>query len=131
MYLIDTNVISELTKSKPDSKVIHFLEKIENPKLSVITYSELSFGISRLEKSKQKLLLHWIDNLRLIAKWILVDEEISYYAGILRSNSAKNGVTLSLADGLIAATAEKNNLTLATRNIKDFEGTKISLINPF
>jgi predicted nucleic acid-binding protein len=131
MYLIDTNVISELTRPKPDTKVVHFLEMIEKCPMSVITFSELSFGIGNLDKNKQKLLLHWMDGLYTVAQWYPVTEEIATHAGYLRAISQKKGVTLNLADGLIAATADSNDLILVTRNLKDFKGLKIRLLNPF
>ena len=137
MYLIDTNVISEARKGrKADKGVRRFFERIADPQeevfLSVVTIGELRRGIEliryrgderqaqRLEEWLTTILSEYRDNI------LDIDEEIAQIWGKLRALHPGNAL-----DKQIAATALIHNLTVVTRNQKDYEETGIKLINPF
>jgi toxin FitB len=137
MILIDTNVVSELWRDRPDRNVAEWLE--DQPRegifVSSITLAELHFGIVRLDEGRNKLRM-----LQSIAKFeretfdgrvLNFDNRTAVHFGIVRAARERIGRLINFPDSAIAATAVTHGLTLATRNIKDFEGLNIALINPF
>lgn len=132
MYLLDTNVVSELRRQKPHGAVIAWLNGVEDKDLfiSSVTIGEIQAGIEMtreqdLEKACQ--LDQWLD---LVAGTYNV---ISMDAGIFRAWAKlmhKTSDTL-YEDAMIAATAKINNLVVVTRNISDFRSFGIKLFNPF
>jgi predicted nucleic acid-binding protein len=136
-YLVDTNIPSELTRQQPDARVADFIRKAgkENLFLSVMTIGEICKGIDLLPVSQKRTTLeHWltIDVRGWFAGRILpVTEAIAERWGHLAAAVRKQGVTLGVVDGVIAATAIENDLTLVTRNTKDYSGLGVSLLNPW
>ncbi|MCB1177944.1 MAG: type II toxin-antitoxin system VapC family toxin [Leptospiraceae bacterium] len=132
MFLIDTNIISELTKPKRNPGVIKWISEQEALSFSVISYHELRYGINRAKKEqKKKLEAWWNEFLSYSPDFLPIDLNIANIAGLIRSKSESSGMQLTLADSLIAATAIHHNKTLVTRNIADFEKCGLSLLNPF
>lgn len=132
--LLDTNVISELTKPDRDPRVVGFLDRLEDGYVSVVTVHELGYGLERLnDGARRRALTETIDEfLSLYRNRILaIDVPEARAAAILRAGQAQNGRTLHLADGLIAGTALVHGLTLATRNTADFSGLGVPLHNPW
>lgn len=132
--LLDTNVISEIAKPQPEPNVIAFLDSLTNAFVSVLTIHELEFGISRLPPGKRRTgLEHTIaEFLESYDEHILsIDRQMALSAAKLRRQAEKSGATLHLADALIAATALTHDLTIATRNVSDFDGLAIPLANPW
>ncbi len=128
-FLCDTNVISELMRSKPQPEVKQWLGSQEQIALSVITIEELHFGLRKKNLRKKR---EWLDRFISACCQILpIDTSIAVRAGKLRGELASQGQIRTQADLLIAATAWKYNCILATRNTRDFEGTCIPLFNPF
>jgi predicted nucleic acid-binding protein len=134
-FLIDTNVISEVARPKPDKGVLAFLANQPSPHISVITIHELVYGIERLEAGsrRQRTLQGLIDEfLATFSENILsTTEPIARAAGTLRSKAQKEGHTAGLADALIAATALVHGLTVATRNVGDFEKLGVPSHDPW
>jgi len=135
-YLLDTCLISELSKSVPNQKIIEWLKKIPSDSLflSVITIGEIRKGLSKLQSSEKKeRLTDWLDTLlKLYRKRILsIDLRIAEKWGLLQGNAEKIGKPMSSVDSLLAATAIVNNLTLVTRNESDFEVGEVPIINPW
>lgn len=137
MYLIDTNVISEIRKGqKADAGVQQFFSQLDTSKtpayLSVITIGELRRGIEKirhrndiqqateLESWLQKILIEYKDNI------LSFNEEAAQIWGHLRVPHHEH-----LLDKQIAATALVHDLTVVTRNIDDFASSKVRLLNPF
>lgn len=132
MYLVDTNVISELPKPRPDASVIAWLGKLDSLVISAITVEELAFGVERSRPDQVAKLRPWFDHLMAIPPTIVpVDEPIARTAGLLRAKQEKAGKNAAQADMLIAATALVTARTLVTRNVRHFLGLGVALLNPF
>jgi predicted nucleic acid-binding protein len=135
-YLLDTNVPSELTRPRPDSRVTAWIAAGQGHlNLSVISIGEIRRGFHLLPVSKRRTQLElWLKDslLPLVAPRILpVTEPIAERWAELGAQCQLRGQALHLADGLIAATALEHGLVVATRNIKDFAGLGVELFNPW
>jgi predicted nucleic acid-binding protein len=136
-FLLDTNVPSELTRPKSDPKVEAWLEDAEDEQLhfSVVSLGEILKGVTRLPESRRRTELQlWLDNT--LRPWFAgrilpVTEPIAERWGIFSGQSLLRGKTIKVADGLIAATALHHDLTIVTRNVKDFEYLGVKLFNPW
>lgn len=135
-YLLDTNVICELVKSNPEPLVVNWMNTKLNSQLfiSVITLGEIRKGISGIQNTvRQKKIIHWLE-IELphyfSERLLIIDAIVADKWGALQSR-CKKGYTLPAIDSLIAATAEVHELTLVTRNTKDFINTSIEVINPW
>jgi toxin FitB len=127
--LCDTNIISELARPIPNPGVLTWSESISSICLSVITLEEICYGLSAKPNSRIQT---WFENfLTIYCQVIPVSLEIARRAGELRGYLKTQGKPRTQADILIAATAQIYQLTLITRNTKDFEGCDISIFNPF
>jgi len=137
MYLLDTNVISELVAPQPNPNVIDWIESVapERVFLSVITVGELRRGIEKLRDSRRKSKLSdWLsaDLLVRFADQILpIDVDVALTWGELVASAGRIGKTIPAIDSLIAATAVSSGLTLVTRNVQDFRAAGVSLLNPW
>jgi toxin FitB len=136
-YLLDTCVLSEYTRRKPDGKVIRWVEGMDEEKLflSAITIGEIHHGIERLPDSRRKTeLITWINN-GLIARFGLrvlsVDVQTMFLWGSLVARMENAGHPLALMDSLIVASALQHNLIIATRNVDDFLPCGIQVTNPW
>lgn len=137
MYLLDTNVVSELRKQKSgkaDEKVIAWAKSVpaDSLYLSVITLVELEMGVLSIQRkdSKQGSLLRlWLDAQVIPAfsdRTISIDIPIAQCCASLHIPDPR-----SERDALIAATAIVNGMTVVTRNIPDFESTGVKVLNPW
>ena len=125
-YLLDTNIPSEMTRSRPAPQVEQWLDQVDDDALflGVISLSEILRGITRLPESTRRTQLRtWLDEtLRL---WfedriLPVTQSIAERLGRWAGERDSKGLTLPVPDGLIAATALEHDLTLVTRNVRDF-----------
>lgn len=127
-YLVDTNIISELCQLKPNPGVLDWAARIERHLISVISVEEIFFGLAW----RPSIRLHtWMEHYFQRHEIVPITEPIGRRAGELRGQFAMHGIVREQADMLIAATAQVHALTLVTRNIRDFEGCGIGLLNPF
>ena len=134
MFLLDTNVVSELRKkSNADSSVVGW--SLSQPAsmlfLSVIIVRELEYGVllaARKDAQKAGVLKNWLERIleRFDGRTIAIDTEIARRCAALHVPDPK-----SERDSWIAATALVHNLTVVTRNTRDFEGTGVKLFNPW
>jgi predicted nucleic acid-binding protein len=136
-YLLDTCVLSEFTRRKPEQKVVHWVDSIDEDKLflSVITIGEIQHGIVRLPESHRKTdLLVWLNN-ELIKRFdqriIPLDTPMMLLWGNLTAQMESTGQPMAVMDSLIIATALQNNLIVATRNVSDFRPCGVQVINPW
>jgi len=136
-YLLDTNVISEWTKPRPDPAVVRWLGEAreEDLSLSVITLGELWNGVEQLPPGKRRTsLARWIEQdltARFEGRMLGIDERIAQAWGALLARSRKQGKVMHAVDALLAATASVHALTLVTRNTRDFAAAGIQMLNPF
>jgi toxin FitB len=132
--LLDTNVISETTRQSPDGSVFGFLADVDHAFISVVTIHELQFGIHRLPFGQRRSdLAAAVDRLNATFDDAIIDLDrvMAARAGQLRADAQTKGRVLHLADALIAATALERGLRLATRNVSDFTGLGLTLVNPW
>ena len=127
--LVDTNILSELVRPRPDPGVLTWAEGITSINVSIITLEEITFG---LEAKPNHRIETWFSRyFDSHCTFLEVTDAIARHAGHLRGNLRRKGITRTQADMLIAATASIHGLTLVTRNDRDFEGCGIALLNPF
>ncbi len=133
--LLDTNVLSEVTKPAPDPKVLEWLDQIDEDRsfISVVSIAEMRRGVALMDEGrKREALAEWLAQdlpQRFEQRVLHIDEPIALAWGDLMALAKRRG--LSSMDGLIAATAVAHNLTLATRNTRDFEGFGFELLDPW
>lgn len=136
-YLIDTNVLSEVTRPAPEMKVLEWLDQLDEDRtfISVVSLAEIRRGISLMDNGKRRdALANWLSEdlpLRFEGRVLPVDEQVAFAWGDLMAQAKRIGRGLASMDGLIAATVQLHDLTLATRNTKDFERLGIELFDPW
>ena len=134
--LLDTCVISELVKPAPDAHVLAWTKVTpENGCfLSCVTVGEVMGGVSRLPAGKRRARLEaWFEGLlvRYESRILPVDAAVGRQWGRLAGELARRGAPTAMADGLIAATAIRHGLRLATRNVADFKPFGVELVDPW
>jgi predicted nucleic acid-binding protein len=136
-FLLDTNVISELVKPRPEPKVTAWIDATDEHLLylSVLTMGEIRKGITSLLDSGRRVTLEaWLDSvlaLRFSDRILPVNQAVADRWGRLAAEAAMTKLPLPVIDGLLAATAVQHDLTLVTRNIKDVARTGVPLFNPW
>ncbi|NEQ35003.1 MAG: type II toxin-antitoxin system VapC family toxin [Okeania sp. SIO3I5] len=129
MFLFDTNIISELARTKPNPKVLNWAAQVSEISVSVITVEEIFYGLSWKPNSQ---IQEWFESFfESNCQIFPVTTNIARLSGELRGRFQSQGQTRSQADMIIAATAQIHQLTLVTRNTRDFEGCGILVLNPF
>ncbi len=132
--VLDTNVISELVRAKPEPKVLDFLKSCDEPIVSSIVFHEIAYGIERLRDAAKRMRLElFLKGIKEMYQGRIVDVDVALaeLAGRLRARATRSGWVLSQMDSLIAATAIEKGAKLATRNVGDFERLQIPLIDPW
>jgi len=127
--LVDTNVLSEFVRPKPNRGVVAWAADMERISVSVVSIEEIEFGLSW--KPNKKLAEWFVSFFAEACNTLPVTDAIARRAGVMRGQFLAKGITRSPADMLIAATAQVHGLTLVTRNVRDFDGCEIDLLNPF
>lgn len=132
MYLLDTNVISELRKAKPHGAVLAWIATVNNAQLhlSSVNIGEIQTGIEiTREQNPQKAqeITAWLESICDTYNIIpMGSNEFRIWAQLMHHKSE-----VLYEDAMIAATAIAHNLTVVTRNVTDFTGFKVPLLNPF
>ena len=136
-YLLDTNVISELVRPQPAPEVIAWMEATDEATLylSVLTLGEIRGGVARLAPGKRRTSLEtWLKihlRTRFEGRIIPIDAGVADRWGVLSAEAKRKGKALPVIDGLLAATAIHHDLTLVSRNARDFAHTQASVLNPW
>jgi predicted nucleic acid-binding protein len=132
MYLLDTNVVSELRKPKPHGAVLAWFRGVEDAQLflSAVTLGEIQAGIEitrQQDPDKAQAIEHWLNQLAAAYNVLPMDAAaFRIWAKFMHHQS--NTV---YEDAMIAATARVNKLTVVTRNMADFKRFDVALLNPF
>jgi len=135
-FLLDTNVISELVRPKPEPKVTAWVSAVDEDLLylSVLTLGEIRIGITSLKDASRRVTLEaWLDSdllLRFAGRVLPIDQAVADRWGRLAAEAMPKSA-LPVIDGLLAATALHHNLTLVTRNIRDVAVTGVPVFNPW
>lgn len=133
-FLLDTNVVSELTRSSPSPSVLAFLAGGRDHWLSSVVVHELEFGVRLLPPGRRRSELE-TGLAGIIAEYdrriLPLERREAEWAAELRAHARRSGRVLDVGDAFIAGTAVANDLALATRNVSDFEYLEVGVINPW
>lgn len=132
MYLLDTNVVSELRRLRPHGAVLAWLDGVADADLhlSAVTIGEIQAGIEMTREqdvAKAAEIEAWLD--QVARTYNVLDMNADVYRAWARLMHRKSGEIIE--DAMIAATASVHGLTVVTRNTRDFEGLNVPLLNPF
>jgi toxin FitB len=136
-FLLDTNCISELIRSRPEPRVVDWLRAADESLLyvSVLTLGEIRMGAAFLPQSKPRTQLEiWLEfdlRVRFSGRVLGIDGEIAERWGWLTAEAKQRGRPLAAIDGLLAATALHHNLTMVSRDVSGFAGAQIAVLNPW
>jgi hypothetical protein len=137
-FLLDTNVVSELMKARPNRRVAEWVNATAEDllHLSVITIGEIRKGIDLLDESEptRAALQSWLDRdvrLRFAGRLLVFDDAVAERWGQLEATAKRRRVTLPTIDAQLAATALHHGLTFATRNTTDVASTGVPVFNPW
>lgn len=136
-WLLDTNIISELRRAKPERKVVTFVagQPLERLYLSSVTLAEIRFGIELLPDARLRAELNgWLAykvRPTFEQRVLPVSEDIMFKWRLLVEDGRKVGHTFSQPHLIIAATALQHGLTVVTRDTADYEKARVPLFNPW
>lgn len=137
MIVVDTNVISELTRRVPDNGVLSWLDSLAAAEVATtaVTAAELHYGVERLPSGQRKreltIAIRELLTEDFQGRVLPFDEHASARYGDIVAGRERLGRPIGVADAMIAAICRDIGATLATRNIADFEETGIDLIDPW
>jgi toxin FitB len=136
-YLLDTNVVSEWVKPRPNGNVIAWLAEASEDEIfiSVCTFAELRFGVASMARGKRRDHLdEWLRSdlpARFDRRIVGIDVSIADVWGIIQARARQKGRPVGPMDGWIAATAEVHDMTIVTRNTNHFEAVGVPLLDPW
>jgi predicted nucleic acid-binding protein len=132
MYLLDTNVVSELRRARPHGGLLAWLQDVQDPDLhvSAVTIGEIQSGIEitrEQDQAKAAAIEAWLDEVAETYNVLSMDTRAFRVWARLMHRRTDN----LIEDAMIAATAAVHHLTVVTRNVRDFEGLGVLTLNPF
>jgi toxin FitB len=136
-WLLDTHILSELRRLRPEPKVMAFIaaQPLELMFVSAVTLAEIRFGIELVaDANRRSELQEWLTHRvrPMFEQRILpVTEDIMFKWRLMAEDGRKTGHTFSQPDLIIAATGLHHGLTVVTRDIGDYEKARVSLLNPW
>jgi toxin FitB len=135
-YLVDTDVLSETRKPLPHEAVIAWLRDHEAALYtSAIVIGEIAWGIERLMNGKKRQgLVGWLHDEvipKMEGRILRFDTRVALEWGVLQAKLDALGQRMPWRDSVIAATARRHDLTVVTRNVKDYKHAAVDLVNPF
>lgn len=135
MMVLDTNVLSELMRQRPDANVLKRIDAEPDIAITAITVGEIQYGITRLPNGKRKSELQSTFQALLDKEFsghvLSYDQTAATHYGDLVTQREKIGQPISMADGQIAAICLSHHAQLATRNTKDFNHIGLDVVNPW
>jgi len=136
-FLLDTNCISELVRPQPELRVLEWIEATDEAMLylSVLTVGEIRKGLAGLPQGKRRTQLEtWLAvelQARFAGRILPIDAAIANRWGLIAAEARRRGTAVSVIDGLLAATALDRNLTVVSRNARDFTSAQVPVLNPW
>jgi predicted nucleic acid-binding protein len=136
-WLLDTNVLSELRRPKPDRRVVAFVaaQPLERLYVSAVTLAEIRFGIEMVESATRRAaLMEWLTHRvrpMFDQRVLPVSEDVMLRWRLLVEDGRRMGHTFSQPDLIIAATALEHGLTVVSRDTSDYAKAGVALINPW
>ncbi len=136
-WLLDTNILSELRRPKPERKVLEFVggQPLDLLYVSAVTFAEIRFGIELVADAGRRAELHDWFALKLRPMFeqrvLAVTEDVMFKWRLLVEDGRKAGHTFSQPDLIIAATALLHGLTVVTRDVSDYERARAPVFNPW
>lgn len=136
-WLLDTNILSELRRPKPEPKVVAFIaaQPLDLLYVSSVTFAEIRFGIELVSDPGRRAELNdWLTHSvrPMFAQRVLaITEDVMFKWRLLVEGGRKSGHTFSQPDLIIAATALHHGLTVVTRDRSDYERARVPLLNPW
>jgi predicted nucleic acid-binding protein len=131
MYLLDTNVVSELRRVRPHGGLVAWLKTVgdEHLHLSAVTIGEIQAGIEitrEQDEGKASEIEGWLE--QIAQTYVIGMDALTFRSWARLMHRRPDGL---IEDAMIASTAAVHNLTVVTRNVKDFEGMGVRTLNPF
>ena len=136
-WLLDTNVISELRRPRPNARVREFIarQKLEDLFVSSVTLAEIRFGIESVsDLGRRAELSDWLEHRvrPMFGQRVLeVSEDVMFRWRLLVEEGRKAGQTFSQPDLIIAATALQHGLAVVTRDVGDYQRARVPILNPW
>ena len=137
MIVLDTNVVSEPLKPKPDAAVLDWLDA-QDPQtlyITTINLAELLAGIALMPAGRKRTVLKSALDSQIMplfeGRLLQFDAKAAAVFAQINAKVQSQGAAISFADGAIAAIAHVNNFSVATRNLRDFERAGVALLNPW
>jgi toxin FitB len=127
-WLLDTNILSELRRPRPEPKVVGFVsaQPLEQLYVSTVTFAEIRYGIERIDDAKRRAeLIDWLTHK------LPVSEDVIFKWRLLVEEGRKSGHTYSQPDLFIGATALHHGLTVVTRDAGDYARAGVAVFNPW
>ncbi len=136
-WLLDTNVLSELRRPKPNRKIVEFVsgQSLELLFVSIVTFAEIRFGIELVtDVGRRRELNDWLEQkLRPMfeGRALGINEDVMLKWRLLVEEGRKSGHTFSQPDLIIAATALHHGLTIVSRDTREYELANVPVLNPW
>jgi predicted nucleic acid-binding protein len=136
-WLLDTNILSELRRPKPEPKVVAFIaaKPLDLLYVSSVTFAEFRFGIELVADANRRAELNdWLKHIvrpMFEQRVLAVSEDVMFKWRLLVEEGRKAGHTFSQPDLIIAATAQQHGLTVVSRDTSDYERARVPVINPW
>jgi predicted nucleic acid-binding protein len=136
-WLLDTNILSELRRPKPERKVLAFIaaKPLELLYVSTVTFAEIRFGIELvIEAGRRAELNDWLAHKvrpMFEQRVLAVSEDVMFKWRLLVEDGRKSGHTFSQPDLIIAATALHHGLTVVSRDVSDYQKARAPVLNPW
>lgn len=133
-YLLDTNVISELTRDIPDPQVVDFLAERDDVWVSSILIHEVEYGVRLLPQGTRR---NWLSAMQaaILSEYahrvLPLDRAGAEWAAEFRATARRAGRVVDMGDALVAGIAKANALTVATRNLAHFRPLKVEVFSPW
>jgi len=136
-WLLDTNVLSELRRPRPERKVLAFIENqpLESLYISVVTLAEIRFGIELVpQPARRSELMDWLTHKvrpMFERRALEVTEDVMFKWRLMVEEGRKSGHTFSQPDLIIAATGQHHGLTVVSRDTSEYGKARVSVFNPW